>query len=153
MCIRDRSYGALVLIFQDGNLSNLFSFTSTGIIEATAPIVLFCIIFGLSMDYEVFLLTRVKELYDGNQDNTLSVAQGLEKTGSIITSAALLMVIVCGSFAFADIVIVKLLGVGLGVAIAMDASIIRALIVPALMRLMGNLNWWAPGWLSVKRRR
>ncbi len=147
------SYGALVLIFQDGNLSNLLSFTSTGIIEATAPIVLFCIIFGLSMDYEVFLLTRVKELYDGNQDNTLSVAQGLEKTGSIITSAALLMVIVCGSFAFADIVIVKLLGVGLGVAIAMDASIIRALIVPALMRLMGNLNWWAPGWLSVKRRR
>ncbi len=78
------SYGALVLIFQDGNLSNLLSFTSTGIIEATAPIVLFCIIFGLSMDYEVFLLTRVKELYDGNQDNTLSVAQGLEKTGSII---------------------------------------------------------------------
>ena len=147
------SYGALVLIFQDGNLSNLLSFTSTGIIEATAPIVLFCIIFGLSMDYEVFLLTRVKELYDGNQDNTLSVAQGLEKTGSIITSAALLMVIVCGSFAFADIVIVKLLGVGLGVAIAMDASIIRALIVPALMRLMGNLNWWAPGWLSVKRHR
>ena len=98
-------------------------------------------------------MTRVKELYDGNHDNTLSVAQGLEKTGSIITSAALLMVIVCGSFAFADIVIVKLLGVGLGVAIAMDASIIRALIVPALMRLMGNLNWWAPGWLTAKRRR
>lgn len=147
------SYGALVLIFQDGNLNNLLSFSSTGIIEATAPIVLFCIIFGLSMDYEVFLLTRVKELYDGNHDNTLSVAQGLEKTGSIITSAALLMVIVCGSFAFADIVIVKLLGVGLGVAIAMDASIIRALIVPALMRLMGNLNWWAPGWLTAKRRR
>ena len=145
------SYGALVLIFQDGNLENLLSFSSTGIIEATAPIVLFCIVFGLSMDYEVFLLTRVKELYEGNPDNTQAVSEGLEKTGGIITSAALLMVIVCSSFAFADIVIVKLLGVGLGVAIAMDASIIRALIVPALMRLMGHLNWWAPQWLGSKR--
>ena len=146
------SYGALVLIFQDGHLENLLSFTSSGIIEATAPIVLFCIIFGLSMDYEVFLLTRIKELYDGNHDNIQAVSEGLEKTGGIITSAALLMVIVCGSFAFADIVIVKLLGVGLGLAIAMDASIIRALIVPALMRLMGHLNWWCPKWLSVKRK-
>lgn len=145
------SYGALVLIFQDGNLQNLLSFTSTGMIEATAPIVLFCIIFGLSMDYEVFLLSRVKEIYDRTHDNTGSVSEGLEKTGSIITSAALLMVIVCGSFAFADIVIVKLMGVGLGIAIAIDASIVRALLVPALMRLMGRLNWWSPSWLSGKR--
>ena len=144
------SYGALVLIFQDGNLQNVLSFTSSGIIEATAPIVLFCVIFGLSMDYEVFLWSRVKELYDKSQDNTQSVSEGLERTGSIITSAALLMVIVCGSFAFADIVIVKLLGVGLGIAIAIDASIVRALIVPALMRLMGRLNWWAPRFGSSK---
>jgi len=113
--------------------------------------VLFCIIFGLSMDYEVFLLSRVKEIYDRTHDNTGSVSEGLEKTGSIITSAALLMVIVCGSFAFADIVIVKLMGVGLGIAIAIDASIVRALLVPALMRLMGRLNWWSPSWLSGKR--
>ena len=108
------------------------------------PIVLFCITFGISMDYEVFLLSRVKELYDENGNNTASVALGLERTGRIITSAALVMILVCGSFALADIVIVKMFGVGLGLAILIDATLVRALMVPAIMRVMGDLNWWCP---------
>ena len=96
------------------------------------------------MDYEVFLLSRVKEIYDETGDNTYSVAQGLERTGRIITSAALVMVLVCASFAMADIVIVKMFGVGLGLAIIIDVTLVRAILVPALMRVMGRLNWWAP---------
>jgi len=138
------TYGAVVLIFQDGYLQNILGFDSTGYVDAVLPIVLFCITFGISMDYEVFLLSRVKEIYDKTGDNTASVSYGLEKTGRIITSAALIMVLVCGSFALADIVIVKMFGIGLGLAILIDATLVRALLVPALMRIMGNFNWWAP---------
>ena len=138
------SYGALVLIFQQGYFQDVLGFTALGYIDAILPVMLFCIIFGLSMDYEVFLLSRVKEIYDETGDNTYSVAQGLERTGRIITSAALVMVLVCASFAMADIVIVKMFGVGLGLAIIIDVTLVRAILVPALMRVMGRLNWWAP---------
>jgi RND superfamily putative drug exporter len=146
------SFGALVFIFQQGNLEGLLDFTALGFTDAILPIVLYCIVFGLSMDYEVFLLSRVMEIYDETGDNTGSVALGLERTGRIITSAALIMVLVCASFALADIVLVKAFGVGLGLAIFIDATLVRAFLVPALMRILGNLNWWAPSFLRSHAR-
>lgn len=142
------SYGALVFIFQEGHFEGLLNFTSTGFLEATLPILLFMILFGLSMDYEVFLLVRIKEIYDATGDNTASVALGLERTGRVITSAALVLVLVSGSFAFGDIIIIKALGLGIAIAIFLDSTIVRALLVPALMRVLGDLNWWAPGFLK-----
>ena len=106
------------------------------------------VLFGLSMDYEVFLLTRMREIYDRTGDNTAAVAGGLERSGRIITSAALIVVVVAGSFAFAEIVLIKALGVGVALAVAADATIVRALLVPATMRLLGGWNWWAPRWLD-----
>ncbi|MEE9199805.1 MAG: MMPL family transporter [Dehalococcoidia bacterium] len=138
------SYGALVFIFQQGHFEGLLNFTSSGFLEATLPILLFMILFGLSMDYEVFLLSRIKEIYDTTGDNTLSVALGLERTGKIITSAALVLVLVAGSFALGDIIIIKALGLGIAIAIFLDSTVVRALLVPALMRILGDLNWWAP---------
>lgn len=141
------SYGAVVLIFQKGYLQGLLGFQSEGFVQATVPILLFSIIFGLSMDYEVFLLSRVKEIYDKTGDNTSSVAQGLEATGRVITSAALILVLVAAAFSTGDIIIVKALGVGTAIAIFLDATVVRALLVPALMRIMGDWNWWAPAFL------
>ena len=141
------SYGALVFIFQQGHLEGLLNFTSTGFLEATIPILLFTILFGLSMDYEVFLLTRIKEIYDESGDNVSSVALGLEKTGRIITSAALVLILVAGSFTFGDIIIIKALGLGIALAIFLDSTVVRALLVPSLMKVLGDLNWWAPGWM------
>ena len=108
------SFGALVWIFQDGNLSALLGFQPLGFVETTQPVILFCVLFGLSMDYEVFLLSRMKEVWDRTGDNTEAVARGLERSGRIVTSAALIVVLVAGSFAFADIVLIKALGVGHG---------------------------------------
>ena len=141
------AYGALVLIFQDGLLDSILGPTATGFTEATVPILIFAIVFGLSVDYEVFLLSRIKEHWDETGDNELAVRKGMEQTGRIVTSAALILVLVAGSFATADIVIVKALGLGTAIAIALDASIVRALFVPAIMRLMGPANWWAPGFI------
>ena len=141
------SYGALVFIFQQGNLEGLLNFTSTGFLEATLPILLFTILFGLSMDYEVFLLTRIREIYDETGDNTQSVALGLERTGRIITSAALVLVLVAGSFTFGDIIIIKALGLGIALAIFLDSTVVRALLVPSLMKVLGDRNWWAPSWM------
>ncbi len=141
------SYGALVFIFQQGHLEGLLNFTSTGFLEATIPILLFTILFGLSMDYEVFLLTRIKEIYDESGDNASSVALGLEKTGRIITSAALVLILVAGSFTFGDIIIIKALGLGIALAIFLDSTVVRALLVPSLMKVLGDLNWWAPRWM------
>ncbi len=138
------AYGALVLIFQDGNLEGLLGFKSVGAIHLESPILMFAVVFGLSMDYEVFLLSRIKEEYDVTGDNQASVARGLERTGRIITSAALLLVVVTGAFATSEIIFIKQVGVGTALAVALDATIIRALLVPATMRLMGSLNWWAP---------
>ena len=139
------SFGALVWIFQDGNLSALLGFQPLGFVETTQPVILFCVLFGLSMDYEVFLLSRMKEVWDRTGDNQEAVARGLERSGRIVTSAALIVVVVAGSFAFADIVLIKALGVGMALAVALDATVVRALLVPATMRLLGDWNWWVPG--------
>ena len=138
------SFGAMVFIFQDGHLSGLLDFTPSGFLDATNPVLLFAVLFGLSMDYEVFLLSRIREEYDRTGDNTRSVALGLQRTGGIITSAALLLIIVVGAFATSGIVFVKMIGIGLAIAILIDATVVRALLVPATMRLLGRANWWAP---------
>ncbi|MFJ3779098.1 MMPL family transporter [Streptomyces sp. NPDC090075] len=138
------SFGALVLIFQDGHLSGLLHFTSTGTLEATQPILVLAVVFGLSMDYEVFLMSRIREEYDRTGDNTAAVAVGLQRSGRIITSAALLILVVIGLFSVSGITFIKLIGVAMLIAVLVDATIVRALLVPATMRLLGNANWWAP---------
>ncbi|TDW15897.1 MMPL family transporter [Kribbella kalugense] len=138
------AFGAMVWIFQDGHLSGFLGFTPAGFLDATNPVMLFAVLFGLSMDYEVFLLSRIREEYDRTGDNTEAVAHGLQRTGGIITSAALLLIIVVAAFSTSGIVFVKMIGVGLVIAIALDATIVRALLVPATMRLLGRANWWAP---------
>jgi RND superfamily putative drug exporter len=138
------SFGAMVWIFQDGNLSALLAFQPVGFVETTQPVILFCVLFGLSMDYEVFILTRTKEVWDRTHDNVEAVARGLERSGRIVTSAALVVVVVAGSFAFADIVLIKALGICMAIAVALDATVVRALLVPATMRLLGRWNWWLP---------
>jgi RND superfamily putative drug exporter len=138
------TFGAIVWIFQEGHLSGLLHFTSTGTIDPTMPILMLAIIFGLSMDYEVFLLSRIRERYDVTGDNTAAVAGGLQRTGGIITSLALLLVIVVGAFSASGITFIKLMGVGMIIALVVDATIIRVLLVPATMRLLGPATWWAP---------
>jgi len=138
------SYGALVWVFQEGHLSRLLGFQTEGYTEATVPILMFCILFGISMDYEVFLLSRVQEFWEETGDNTRSVALGLERTGRIITSAALILVVVTGAFTLSELLLLKALGLGMAVAILLDATVVRVLLVPALMRILGRWNWWAP---------
>lgn len=138
------SFGALVWIFQEGHLHRLLRF-EPGPIEPSLPILLFCALFGLSMDYEVLLLSRIREEWLRTGDNTHAVAEGLERTGGLITSAAAIMVAVFAAFSLASVVVVKAMGVGMAIAVALDATLVRVLIVPAMMRLMGDLNWWGPG--------
>ena len=138
------TFGAIVWVFQDGHLSGLLGFTPTGTIEATQPILILAIAFGLSMDYEVFLLSRVREQWDRTRDNAAAVATGLQRTGRIITSAALLLVVVFAGFATSGITFIKMIGIGMMIAIVVDATIVRVLLVPATMRLLGAANWWAP---------
>ncbi len=148
------SFGALVWIFQEGHLRHLLRF-EPGPIEPSLPVLLFCTVFGLSMDYEVLLLSRIQEEYLRGKDNTHSVAEGLEKTAGLITSAAAIMVAVFAAFALATVVVVKAMGLGMALAVALDATLVRVLIVPATMRLFGDLNWWAPAplsrWYSARR--
>ena len=139
------SFGALVWIFQEGNLSGLLAFEPVGYTIAGNPIIMFAVIFGLSMDYEVLLLSRIQEAYRRTGDNRASVAEGLAKTAGVITGAALIMVAVFSAFALAEIITIKSIGVGMAIAVAVDATIIRVLLVPATMRLLGDWNWWAPG--------
>lgn len=139
------AYGCIVFAFQDGHLSRLLDFTPVGNIDSIVPVLLFCVLFGVSTDYEVFLLSRIQEEYQRTGDNEESVARGLAVTGRIITSAATIMVIVFFAFAFARLVVIKEVGLGLGVAVFVDATLIRALLVPATMRLLGRWNWWLPG--------
>ena len=141
------SFGALVFVFQQGNFEQILGFTADGTIEASVPILVFSVVFGLSMDYEVFLLSRVKEEYERTGDNTRAVAVGMERSGRIITSAAAILIVVSAGFATGDILIVKALGLGTAIAVLVDSTIVRALLVPALMRVMSHLNWWAPRWL------
>ncbi len=142
------SFGALVWIFQEGNLSDVLAFDALGYTIAGNPIIMFSVIFGLSMDYEVLLLSRVQEAYRRTGDNTASVAEGLARTAGVITGAALIMVVVFSAFALAEVITIKSIGVGMAIAVAVDATIIRVLLVPATMRLMGRWNWWAPGVLG-----
>ncbi len=138
-------YGVMVLVFQEGYGGKYLGLTApTHAVPLITPVILFCIVFGLSMDYEVFLLSRIKEAFDKSGDNRAATAEGLAATGGIITSAALIMVAVFGGFALARVSIVKMLGLGLAVSVLVDATIIRVLLVPALMRLLGRWNWW-PG--------
>jgi RND superfamily putative drug exporter len=135
----------MVWIFQEGNLSGLLNFEPLGYTIAGNPIIMFSVIFGLSMDYEVLLLSRIQEAYRRTGDNTASVAEGLAKTAGVITGAALIMVSVFAAFALADSITIKSIGVGMAIAVLIDATIVRVLLVPATMRLMGKWNWWAPG--------
>lgn len=145
------SFGALVFVFQEGNFHTWLNFTPVGYLDILLPVILFCVLFGLSMDYEVFLLSRIKEAYDRSGDNSLSVVEGLERTGRIITSAALLMIIVTGAFALTSIIFVKALGLGIAMAVLIDAMLIRAILVPASMHLLGKWNWWTPKFLRLKQ--
>jgi RND superfamily putative drug exporter len=138
------TFGAMVWIFQEGHFSGFLDFTPTGVLDTTTPILMFCTAFGLSMDYEVFLLSRIKEEHDHGADNVTAVAHGLERTGRIVTAAAATLAVVFVAFATSDITFIKLFGVGLTMAVLMDATLIRAALVPAFMRLAGNANWWAP---------
>jgi RND superfamily putative drug exporter len=137
-------YGVVTWIFQDGHLSGLLGFTPNGTISPVIPILMFAIMFGLSMDYEVFLLSRIRERYDITGDNTAAIASGLQRTGGVITSAALLLIIVIGLFSLSSITFIKLLGVGMIVALILDATLVRLLLVPATLRLLGQASWWAP---------
>jgi uncharacterized membrane protein YdfJ with MMPL/SSD domain len=139
------TFGLLVLIFQDGRLEGLLHYTSQGALEETQPILLAAVAFALSTDYGVFLLTRIKEIHDRGVSNTEAVATGLERTGRLITSAALLFCVAVGAFSISKIVFIKELGLGMALAVILDATIVRGLLVPSLMRLLGEWNWWAPG--------
>jgi RND superfamily putative drug exporter len=138
------TFGVVVWVFQLGHGADIFGVTPTGTTEATQPILMLAIAFGLSMDYEVFLLSRMREEWDRTGDNALAVERGLARTGRIITSAALLFVVVVGAFSFSGISFISMIGVGLVVAVIVDATVVRALLVPATMRLLGRWNWWAP---------
>ena len=142
------TYGILVLIFQKGVGNELFGFQQAETIEAWLPIFLFAVLFGLSMDYHVFLLSRIRERFDQTQNNTESVAFGIRSTGHLITGAALIMVAVFWGFALGDLVPLQQMGFGLGLAVLLDASIVRMVLVPASMRLLGRWNWYLPGWLE-----
>jgi RND superfamily putative drug exporter len=142
------TFGTLVLVFQDGHLSGLLGFDPPGALDLVMPVIVFVFAFGLSMDYEVFLLSRIREVWEETGDNDLAVAQGLQRSGRIITSAALLIVIVFAGFAAGEIVAMKQLGLGLAIAVIVDATVVRCLLVPATMKLMGHWNWWAPAPLA-----
>jgi len=146
------SFGAMVWIFQQGHLSQLLGFTPQSI-DPSIPVILFSIVFGMSMDYEVLLISRIQEEYRRTGDNQAAVALGLEKSGRLITGAAAIMVAVFLAFALANVVIIKAIGVGLAIAIAVDATIVRILIVPSVMRILGRANWWAPRPLAVLHSR
>ncbi len=142
------SFGALVWVFQDGRFTGVLDYEPLYISDATQPLVLFAVVFGLSMDYEVLLLARVREEYLRTNDNEASVAHGLARTGRLITNAASLLVVVVGAFITSEILFMKTLGLGMALAVFLDATVIRALLVPATMRLMGDWNWWAPAPLA-----
>ncbi len=138
-------FGAVVWVFQDGHLSGLLGFTSPGSIETTLPVLMFCVAFGLSMDYGVFLLSRIKEEYDATGDHDQSVRHGLQRTGGLITAAAVILALVMVAIGTSRVTNTKMLGLGIALAVLMDAMIVRSLLVPAVMRLTGRATWWAPG--------
>jgi len=139
----------LVFVFQWGFGQELLNFTPQAI-DAGNPVIIFCIVFGLSMDYEVLMLSRIHEEWERTGDNTLAVANGLQKTGKLITGAAAIMVVVFSAFGLSSVVVLKQIGFGLALAIFIDATFVRALVVPSAMRLMGKWNWWSPKFLGGK---
>jgi RND superfamily putative drug exporter len=145
------SFGMLVWVFQWGYGDVLLNFTAQPI-DSGNPVIMFCIVFGLSMDYEVLMLSRIHEEWERTGDNTLAVANGLQKTGGLITGAAAIMVVVFGSFGLSSVIILKQIGLGLALAILIDATLVRALVVPATMRLMGKWNWWTPSFLKPRKK-
>ena len=147
------AFGILKLVFQDGRLEGLLGYTSQGALESSQPILLFAIAFGLSTDYGVFLITRIKEARDGGLSNDEAVAVGLQRTGRIVTAAAILMCIAIGAFVTSEMIFIKQLGLGTALAVLIDATIVRALLVPSLMALLGEWNWWAPKPLARLHRR
>ena len=147
------TFGVLVWIFQDGHLAGWLGFTATGSLEPTVLILVLAELFGLATDYEVFLLAQIREQWDATGDNTTAVATGLQRTGRIITAAAALLIVVTAGFATGQIVLTKLIGIGMSFGIFLDATLIRALLGPAVMRLLGRWNWWAPGPLGRLHRR
>ncbi|MEV5544550.1 MMPL family transporter [Streptomyces sp. NPDC052309] len=146
-------FGAVVWVFQDGHLSGLLGFTSPGSIETTLPVLMFCVAFGLSMDYGVFLLSRIKEEYDHTRDHDQAVRHGLQRTGGLITAAAVILAVVMVAIGTSRVTNTKMLGLGIALAVLMDAMIVRSLLVPAVMRLTGRATWWAPGPLRSLHRR
>jgi RND superfamily putative drug exporter len=139
------TFGLMVWVFQQGHLTGLIGDPIvTGALDTTMPILMFCVLFGLSMDYEVFLLSRIKEEWDATGDNEHAVAVGLERTGALVTAAAALLALVFLAFVTSGISFIKLLGLGTALAVMVDATLIRGALVPAFMRLMGPANWWAP---------
>jgi RND superfamily putative drug exporter len=150
------AFGAMVWIFQEGHLGALGT-TSTGTLVANIPVLLFCVAFGLSMDYEVFLVSRIREFWlasgKSRADNDESVALGIARTGRIITAAALIMSISFAALIFAHVSVLRLFGLGLTLAVMVDATLVRMVLVPAFMHVMGRWNWWAPGWLTALHRR
>ena len=147
------SFGVVVWIFQEGHLSELLGFTATGTLAPGNLVLMLAILFGLSMDYEVFLLSRIREQWDATGNNTAAVATGMQRSGQIITGAALLLVVVIGAFSTSNVAMIKMIGIGMAVAIILDATVIRALLVPATMRLLGRVNWYAPAPLAALWRR
>jgi RND superfamily putative drug exporter len=147
------AFGVMTWIFQQGHLGSLLGFSATGVLEPTIPVLILAVLFGLATDYEVFLLSRVREAWDATGDNTTAVAAGLQRTGGIITAAALLLIVVVAGFSTGTIVFTKMIGVGLVAGLLLDATIVRLLLVPATMRLLGKRNWWAPAPVAALYRR
>jgi RND superfamily putative drug exporter len=141
-------YGALVLVFQDGYLSHLLNFQPQGLLDISLLVIIFCALFGFSMDYEVFLLSRIKESYEMTGDTRSSIVFGIEKSSRIITSAAIIVIVLCSSFLVADVLMVKAFGLGIAVAIFVDAFLIRTVLVPSTMALLKSWNWYLPKWLD-----
>jgi RND superfamily putative drug exporter len=142
------SYGILVLIFQEGYLHEFLNFSPQGMLDISLLIIIFCALFGFSMDYEVFLLTRIKERYEQTGDNSESIIYGIDKSGRIITSAAIIVIFLCGSFMVADVLMVKEFGLGIAVAVFVDAFLVRSILVPSTMALLKAWNWYLPQWLN-----
>jgi len=141
-------YGALHLVFQEGYLHHLLNFEPQGMLDVSLLVIIFCALFGFSMDYEVFLLSRIKETYEHRHNNERSIIFGLEKSSKIITSAAIIVIVTCMSFLFAEVLVVKAFGLGIAVAIFIDAFLIRTLLVPSTMILLKDWNWYLPKWLD-----
>jgi len=144
------SYGVLVFVIQEGHLAQLLNFDPQGMLDVSLIIIIFCALFGFSMDYEVFLLTRIKEAYEKNHSNNESIVIGLEQSGWIISSAAIIVICICASFMIADVLMVKAFGLGIAVAVFVDAFLVRTLLVPSTMSLLKEWNWYLPKWMNKR---